>query len=420
MAAAPELAVSAAESDAARRQASAERWSRLPRITGSVDVARGDHPVYVFGALLGQRRFTASDLGAFDTATGTFDVSTLNEPDPVTNVRSAVTATLTLWSGGAVGGRVRAASETARASAAWHARRRAEVRAHTETLFRRAVVAERALEVLRGSLDVATEEWTRVRRLFEEGLRVQADVDRLGAEVADMDARIAAARADSVEAKSLLAIQMGRDAPIEARLSDPPEPAARPELTPLLEASAARADVSAIESTWRAERASVATARGALLPALDVMASVEYDAEDGFDDGGSHWLVGAGVSWTLDPGAPHRVSAASARARAAEARRNRALDQARHDVRVAHARSVAAAERADAFAQAVESASEALRLVRRRHAEGLATTLELTSALDAHTRARLAFLSADQERGIARAHLRLAAGEFENQEDTHE
>ena len=75
----PDLrAARAAEREGAARVAEA-RAAYLPRVDLVESWQRGNNPVYVFGSLLSQRRFTEAN----------FAIGALNHPDPVTNHRAA-------------------------------------------------------------------------------------------------------------------------------------------------------------------------------------------------------------------------------------------------------------------------------------------------------------------------------------------
>ncbi len=71
------LASAIDEADARIQRTQSGFW---PRVDVTEAVQRGNQPVFVFGSLLSQRRFTAAD----------FAIPALNHPDPVTNTRTAV------------------------------------------------------------------------------------------------------------------------------------------------------------------------------------------------------------------------------------------------------------------------------------------------------------------------------------------
>jgi len=87
-----------AEKEAAHRVDQA-RAGYLPRVDASETWHRGNQPVFVFGSLLNQRRFTEAD----------FALDALNHPDALDNFRVAVGAEQSIYDGGATRARVRAA-----------------------------------------------------------------------------------------------------------------------------------------------------------------------------------------------------------------------------------------------------------------------------------------------------------------------
>ena len=98
LAANPDLhAVAAAEAEARERRAEAYA-ARFPRVTVEEAWQRGNQPVFVFGSLLAQRRFTEAD----------FAVTALTRPDPLSNFRAAVAVSQSLYDGGSTAAASRA------------------------------------------------------------------------------------------------------------------------------------------------------------------------------------------------------------------------------------------------------------------------------------------------------------------------
>ncbi|HWU38587.1 MAG TPA: TolC family protein, partial [Candidatus Acidoferrum sp.] len=62
----------------------------LPRVDFSEGITRSDNPVFVFGQLLNQGRFTAAD----------FALDRLNHPDPISNWRTNIGGIVPLFEGG--------------------------------------------------------------------------------------------------------------------------------------------------------------------------------------------------------------------------------------------------------------------------------------------------------------------------------
>jgi len=79
----------AAAAEAAGETVKQAEAMRLPKLSYSSQLTTGDDPVYVFGSLLRQNKFTAAD----------FDLGRLNEPDDRVNFSNAVSAEIPLFTG---------------------------------------------------------------------------------------------------------------------------------------------------------------------------------------------------------------------------------------------------------------------------------------------------------------------------------
>src|SRR5512136_832751 len=71
----PELAIDQPALEAARSESEAARAGYLPRVDFEQSFLSSNNPVYVFGTLLTQRKFTAAN----------FALPSLNSPDPLIN-----------------------------------------------------------------------------------------------------------------------------------------------------------------------------------------------------------------------------------------------------------------------------------------------------------------------------------------------
>ncbi len=413
------VAAARAQAQAAGSAASAASLSRLPRFEAELNASRTDHPVYVFGSLLAQERFSAANFGTFDMQTGAFDLSILNTPDPVTNVRGAVSVHQPLWTGGALTSGIKAARAQAEAARGMAGRTDQQVAFDTERAFRMALLAQEKTALLRETVSVARAQAARVESLWAEGLALQSDRQTLKAHVLEMEAELTSARADSAEARSMLGLVMGMEGPVTATLAQPDTLRASsvPSLASAMDTAVERGDVRASRAAWRAASAGVGLARAGALPAFEVMAGTEHNSKDFFGEGGNQWMVALGGKLSLDAGAPGRIKAASAQSRAAREQMDLAREHARHEVRTAYDRLLAARDRVSALEAAVVSARESFRLMERRHDEGLITALDLTTSQTNLTRTELGAAAARHELALARASLMLASGTLELPEE---
>ena len=407
----PELAAARADAEAAGMSADGASRGRWPSLHVGLEGARSDDPVFVFGSKLRQERFAADDFGSIDMGTGTIDLSPLNAPDPVTNLRASAMLRQTIWSGGEVTGRLRAARGDAAAAAAGLEATRQEILFRTEAAYRGAVLAEERLDLLRESLAVARGHAERVTELHAEGLALEADRQALLVQVGEIRAELASAAADSAAARSRLALLMGETEPVGEALLEPSAPEGPPPtLDEARTAADERASVRVAEARVESAAGSAKAAGAALLPAIDLYAGAEHNTDHHFDESGNQWLVGAGLRWRFDLGSPARSGSAGRAERAAQERVVAARRLARYEVEAAHGRWLASVERERALAAAVEAGRESFRLVEERHREGLATTLELTESQNTLTRIALRHAEAHQQTALARRELERAAG----------
>jgi outer membrane protein TolC len=278
------------------------------------------------------------------------------------------------------------------------------------------VVAERAVAVRRESLATAERNVTLTRDRFETGLAVESDT--LQAQVREAEARadLASAERDAAVSRAALALEMGRERGVPLELPETLEVGAEEETPPieaLVErAVAARPDLAAARAGLEAARAGLARARGGRLPELGWSGAYEADSEAAFDDPGTSWALGVGLTWTgFDGGAG---AARIARAQAGLERAQNLLEQARRGVALeveAAARGLEAARlRLAEAAQAVTLAARSAEIVRDRYREGLTTVVELLEAETLLSGSRIRELQARRDLRVARAELALATG----------
>ena len=91
----PDLAVDAPGQQAARSEFKATRAGYLPRLDFEQSYLAGDNPVFVFGTLLTQRRFTAEN----------FALPLLNNPSATDNLQTRATVQQNIWDFGRTGNR---------------------------------------------------------------------------------------------------------------------------------------------------------------------------------------------------------------------------------------------------------------------------------------------------------------------------
>ena len=395
---------------AARRGSAAEgerhaRSGYWPRVSVGESFRRGDLPVYAFGSLLNQRRFTEQD----------FDVDALNNPSPINNFQSQLVVEQTLFDGFRTRSADRVAeSRVAIASEAGRGARASVIRAVAETYFGAVMAAETAV-VAAEAVRTAEADLDRAPSMFETGMTTEADVLSVRVYLARVREEQIRARYARTVARAALNDAMGVDLDTEFDL-----------VTPLTMPLASIGDVASYERSaverhpdlgqavlgLRAAEHQTDLAKSTRWPQVVAQGVVESNRTSLARLRGVNWMGSVGARWTLWDGSAARADVARARhaVTEAEAHRRRVESAVRLGVRRVFANLAAAAERVAVATAAVEAAEASHRIIQDRYEAGLTIVTELirseTALLEAHVR-RLAAL---HDRRVAAVRLEEAAG----------
>jgi outer membrane protein TolC len=400
----------AIESAASRTHAAGARVEQahsgyLPRVSYAESWTRSDNPVFVFGALLTQRQFTASN----------FQLDQLNRPDFLNNFQSQVTLDQTVFDWGATRSQVRSAEAGRRLSQEQERAVRMNVIARAVRNYYGAALARASLEVAREALRSAEADAARAESIRKAGMSTDADVLSIRVHLASVREQEIRRSFDLETAMAALNESLGLPLDSPHSLTTPLTP---PNLTGAavadywLDAARSRPEVqqSAAAVTMAAEQTTAA--RSALLPQFTIRAAFEADRQNFFTKGGANWAVTAGMRWNLFDGSANRARVAEAKSSmaAARAQRREVTEAVRLEVFRAWADVRAAAERLSVSAAAVDQAEESLRITKNRYQSGLTTVTDLLRNETALLEARTRRLAAVHDQRIAAVALELAAG----------
>jgi outer membrane protein TolC len=378
-----------------------------PNLRVGLGWARSNDPVFAFGAKLRQGRFTEAD----------FSLAELNQPGAIDDWNTGVQAEWGIlsperWATATAGKRE---AEAVR----WTAERAAQnVRFSARVLFQQAVAAEARAEAAR--LDVQAKEESRrvIGQRAEQGLLTEVDVLQAEAEWQAARAALRASDQAREDSRARLAVLLARD-PSEIGPLRPSEGVQR-EVDGAQHVLEERADLQAFASQVSAAESRVSAAQGARLPSLSAYTSWNTFSSAFLDGPRSRWTGGISLSVPVFTGfaAKGRIAAAEAQVEAARLREDDARRRARSELTEAR-RAVSASRDVMASAEAAsDAASEALRLIRRRFEEGLATTLDLLNAQARAAAHRSAAVEARSGYYIAIARLEWASLDPSNEKET--
>jgi len=392
-------AARAAQAEAAAgRDAASRNW--MPRVTLEEGWQRGDQPVFVFGSLLAQQRFTEAN----------FAVRSLNHPDPLSNHRAALLLRHSIFDGGDTRARVDAAAAVFALSGADHRRVEADTAVAVVRAYGDALIAEAYARVARAAIESATQDVSRAEARRDQGRVTAADVLSLKVHLAEMQARAISADGDVRIARAQLNSVLGVAIDTYWELVLPP--LTTPRVTPALDVSLAnRPDVSGAAIQVEAADAAAREARALLMPRVGVEGGYEWNGST-WTNRAAAWLVGVRAELSLSLGGSEAAKARAAahaleRARAQKTGVERA---ARVDLLATRERLDGALAREDVAIGAVSQARESERIIRERYEAGLAGVTDVLHAADAVLAAESLEITSHVDALVASAMLDRALG----------
>ncbi len=408
----PSIEAAAARILAADARIQQARSGWLPRAMYQESFQSGNNPVYVFGALLTQRQFTAAN----------FELNKLNRPDALNNFQSQVAVDQTVWDFGMTKNMVRAAELGRKMSEQDRKKLEMHLVAGVARAYHGVTLAQQALEVAREALKSAESDLKRAENLRAAGMATDSDVLSVRVHVAAVKEQEIKRRAELDVARAALNEALGL--PLDAQHSlttaltapaPPPEPAADFETR----AVQSRPEIAQAQLAREAAQAQEAGARSQLLPQIGLRGVFEADRQNFVTKGGGNWMFAASLRWNLFDGNRARAAAAEARhMKDAAAAGAKQLDNAiRLEVRKAKADAEAARERVAVTEASVAQAEESLRIIRNRYSSGLATMSDLLRAETALTEAKMRRLAALYDQRMSVIGLELAAGALNGDSD---
>lgn len=376
----------------------------LPRVDFVEAWQRGNNPVFVFGSLLSQQRFSAAN----------FAIDALNHPDAITNYHGAFSLDQPLFDSSRLAGirSARLGRDIAAASVteAESDLALAATRAYGEALTARANRASAAAAVA-----AAREDLARAERSRDVGMATEADVLSLRVHLAQMQEREIRSASGEQVAQAQLNRLMG--APLDRQLA-----LAEPAFAPLAVPPSDASEQAAVHDRAAFKRAALQesladtarrAAKAAFLPQVGVQAMYEWNGHT-FGSRASSWLVAgqARINLFAGGGDAARLRAATEAAARATAERQSAEAGLRFEARAATAQLEAAQAREAVGRTAVLQARESQRILRDRYDAGLAPVNEVLRAANALLDAESLRISAIVDVMVARAALERAVGKI--------
>ena len=377
----------------------------FPLLQFSETFTRGNNPVFVFGSLLEQARFTQQN----------FRLSALNNPDPLSNFRTAITLRQALFDRLQTYTRVSQARLGQQQADLQKAMVEQQVCFEVIRSYYGVLVAHAKKGVAEEAVKMAESvvKWTRDR--FQNGLVVQSDLLAAEVQVAEFRQQLIDAEGDVAIADAALNTVLGL--PVDALqkvtgdLVDKRFEAEKKEDLILI-ALLHRPDYVRSGYNIQSNKEGVAGAKRDYLPRLDLFGNYGMSGKD-LSSGSSDYTIGASLTFNIfDSGRSARISKARAAESMATAEQEHLANQIRLEVVRAYQQHVSARERLAVATQVIDQATETHRIVQNRYREGLTTITEVLRAETALVRAKLNLVAARYDHYVSFAHVLLSAGKL--------
>jgi outer membrane protein len=400
----PDLAVDSPGQQAARMEFKATKGGYLPRLDFEQSYLAGNNPVFVFGTLLSQQRFTADN----------FALPGLNSPSPLDNLQTRVTVQQSIWDFG----RTRDQRDQARlgvdiADQAHEAHVR-QVLLNVFNSYYATSLAHNALETARVALRSAEAIEAQAKARVESGLAVEADLLRSRVYLSAAKQQEIQAQGQLKIAQSQLSHLMGTSLDKATGNTSPLTPTniTIPSEGSLVAEKRKRPDYQALLTELHQAKIAVGSRQKEFKPTVSGYAAWEADNPSPGSYGGNNWSTGITLRWNLFAGGSDAARLEAARQRLEQKRRQVAAMESTMDLEI-HKASIQyqSAEQQVIAAQAAEAQSEeSLRILRNRYDAGLATMTDLLSAESARSSARTGLAEAIYRQRISYAQVEYSAG----------
>lgn len=417
----PELGIAKAQIEQAEAAVRQAEGNRLPRVNLSLTGVHTNDALSAFGLKLGQRQATFNDFGAGDflnalnTGGNPLPIAPagLNEPDAVTNFNPRVELLVPVYNGGMVQSYVDTAKAYVRATQSGDRHARQQLVKHVLMAYQGVHTARAYIKVTKEA-ELAAAEYVRItENLHKQGMAVKSDV--LSAKVNLEEVRIKVTEARNAEAAALdqLHLLLGKplEEPLDVGAQVLPGMLDGTDIELRSRARENHAGLQAMRHQVDAAGAQVNVARAGKKPQFNVMVKQDWNSDSVSFDAGSYTVAGV-LSWTAFDGGSSNAGIDRAEAQRGElvAKLRQAEDGVGYQVTEAKRKALEAEARIAARGVAVEQATEAQRLVKKRYENGVGTLIELLAAQAQLDKARADQIAAQYDLAVNRAELKRAAG----------
>jgi len=412
----PNMTVSQAQISRAQAALAKAENSRMPQVKLSVIGSLSNNPLNVFGMKLQQRQATFNDFGA-----GSFMQNqnvheapdNLNEPSSHTDLNTRLEVMVPVWNGGRIGLYQEQAKSMIRAAQGGEEATKQFLVFNNYQAYEAVHAARAYIAVAKQAKKTADEFVRMTSNLVEQGVIVRSEL--LSAQVNQANANVALMKAQEQEQMALDALKilmnMDLSEPLDVGESTDFDVTGMTIEQIVQKALSQNPELLAMREQIEAEKKSIKVAQSENLPSFNLMVRQDWNDEN-IGLGSSSYTVAGVAAWTLtDFGV---TKSAVEMARAATDEKKAQLQAKENDIRMniykAWRSLNIAKTQVNSTQLAVEQATKAQELIKRRFEGGVATITEVLASQTQLDKANADLVQAQYDVKIQQAQLRMLAG----------
>ncbi|RMH08053.1 MAG: TolC family protein [Aquificota bacterium] len=373
----------------------------FPRLKLEETFTRTDIPAYAFMSKLNQERIGPQD----------FDPRRLNNPSSVNNFETKLSLEVPIWMGGKVQSAIKLAKHEYRALSFQDKRREEEVIKEVYNAYINAVYAKASIEVAKQAVRDAQEHLRLAENMHKVGMALLSDVLRAKVYLSKAEENLQKAQRGYETAKKGLELVIGKPLGEFDVVDFGYCPTVERE--PYLQKAVQRSDIKALEERLKLLEESYRFVLSENLPQVYAFANYNlYSKNTPFGGDGGGYMVGLGISWSIDTGLStlRKAQANLERKKALQEQLKFLKDKALFEVEKAYREYLNSIDELRSAESRVKASEEVVRVMELRYRNGLARIVDLLDAQTELDKARLERVQAIKNCHSAYVELLFASG----------
>jgi outer membrane protein TolC len=356
----------------------------LPRLNVSYSAMTTNNPLYAFGFKLQQQSVAAAD----------FDPKSLNNPSATPDFSAAIELQQSILNPGLIYQRKGAGKQEEMAQYALN-RTREFITLQAEKACLQLQMAFEENKVLKETLLTSKAVYKTARDYYDQGLIQKSDLLNAGVHVMNIETQIENSKSNIQDVADMISMLMGRSA--GTMYSIDPVGISGAVNTDSADLSGERSDFKMLEKGMESIDMMIKSSKMNYLPELKAFGSWQWNDRTMFGFNANAYLAGVQLSWNIFNG--NRTRNTISEQQMEKEKLSRQLDQQKREARL----EINATRRQLSDATftmkqqklAIEQASEALRVLQNRYAQGLAKTTDVLMAQTQWSQQRIGYIHAE-------------------------